>query len=157
MRVCCEDLTTGLHINELAEAPHTCHHLITVTACYRSTSWRGRCQSRCVHCLSQINELVVACHSCQSRCVQGLLQINKLAGACHSCQSRCVHCLLQINELAGACHSCKSRHYSGLAVDLHNDARSQEYIDKCNAMGGLGIDEHNHIHCQFYDGPHPNW
>ena len=63
---------------------------------------------------------------------------------------------MQINELAGACHSCTSRHYSGLAVDLHNDARSAEYLRKCTAMGGWGQDESNHIHCQFYDQPHPN-
>ena len=106
------------------------------TACYRSTSWRGRATA-------VSHDVFTACY--------------RLTGWRGCCQSRCVHCLLQINELAGACHSCKSRHYSGLAVDLHNDARSQEYIDKCNAMGGLGIDEHNHIHCQFYDGPHPNW
>ncbi|KAK7090334.1 hypothetical protein V1264_010146 [Littorina saxatilis] len=61
-----------------------------------------------------------------------------------------------INELAGACHTCTSRHYSGLAVDLHNDARSAEYLHKCTAMGGWGQNEGNHIHCQFYDAPHPN-
>ncbi|MCI3756291.1 hypothetical protein MQA17_25540, partial [Escherichia coli] len=62
-----------------------------------------------------------------------------------------------VNELAGACHSCQSRHYSGLAVDLHNDARSSEYLSTCTSMGGWGQDEGNHIHCQFYDGTHPNW
>lgn len=61
-----------------------------------------------------------------------------------------------INELAGACHSCTSRHYSGLAVDLHNDERSAEFLQKCTAMGGWGQNEGNHIHCQFYDQPHPN-
>ena len=63
---------------------------------------------------------------------------------------------MQINELAGACHSCHSRHYSGLAVDLHNGARSAEFLSKCAATGGWGQDEGNHIHCQFYDQPHPN-
>ncbi|KAK7102321.1 uncharacterized protein [Littorina saxatilis] len=62
-----------------------------------------------------------------------------------------------INELSGACHGCSSRHYSGLAVDLHNDARSSEYMTKCKTHGGLPLDEGNHIHCQFYDGAHPNW
>merc|ERR1711874_896777 len=56
-----------------------------------------------------------------------------------------------VNELAGACHSCTSRHYNGQAVDLHNDARSAEYMRECVAMGGWALDEHNHIHCQFYD------
>jgi hypothetical protein len=65
---------------------------------------------------------------------------------------------LQINELAGACHSCQSRHYSGLAVDLGiGDHRNAEYLQKCTEMGGWGQDEGSHIHCQFYDGPHPNW
>ncbi|GFO47803.1 peptidoglycan-binding domain 1 protein [Plakobranchus ocellatus] len=36
-----------------------------------------------------------------------------------------------VNELAGACHSCTSRHYNGQAVDLHNDARTREYLDTC--------------------------
>ncbi|XP_059173237.1 uncharacterized protein LOC131953855 [Physella acuta] len=36
-----------------------------------------------------------------------------------------------VNELAGACHSCGSRHYNGQAVDLHNDARSSEYLSTC--------------------------
>ena len=39
--------------------------------------------------------------------------------------------LLQVNELAGACHSCNSRHYRGQAVDLHNDARTGEYLTTC--------------------------
>ncbi|XP_070184422.1 uncharacterized protein [Littorina saxatilis] len=62
-----------------------------------------------------------------------------------------------INELAGACHSCQSRHYSGLAVDLHNDRRTSEYLRKCTQMGGWGQNEGSHVHCQFYDGRHPNW
>ncbi|KAK7090896.1 uncharacterized protein [Littorina saxatilis] len=61
-----------------------------------------------------------------------------------------------INELAGACHTCSSRHYSGLAVDLHNGARSAEFLQKCTSMGGWGQNEGDHIHCQFYDAPHPN-
>ncbi|KAK0057589.1 hypothetical protein Bpfe_013107 [Biomphalaria pfeifferi] len=56
-----------------------------------------------------------------------------------------------VNELAGACHSCNSRHYRGEAVDLHNDARSAEYLHTCTAMGGWGQNEGNHIHCQFTD------
>ncbi|CAL1546607.1 unnamed protein product [Lymnaea stagnalis] len=54
-----------------------------------------------------------------------------------------------VNELAGACHSCGSRHYQGMAVDLHNDARSAEYLATCTSMGGWGQNEGNHIHCQF--------
>ena len=85
------------------------------TACYRSTSWLGRCQSRCVHCLLQINGLAgalsvtvfTACYRstgwrgrCQSQCVHCLLQINGLVGAFSV--TVCVHCLLQVNGLAGA-------------------------------------------------------
>ncbi|KAK6176768.1 hypothetical protein SNE40_015003 [Patella caerulea] len=57
---------------------------------------------------------------------------------------------IHVNEISGACHSCTSRHYRGLAVDLHNDGRSSEYMSKCVAMGGWALDEGNHIHCQFY-------
>lgn len=65
---------------------------------------------------------------------------------------------IYITELCGACHSCQSRHYSGLAVDLDNPpARREGYLSLCSSMGGWGQDEGNHIHCQFYDGPHPNW
>ncbi|RUS86195.1 hypothetical protein EGW08_006041, partial [Elysia chlorotica] len=53
-------------------------------------------------------------------------------------------------ELAGACHSCTSRHYNGQAVDLHNDARTSEYLRTCESMGGWAQDEGNHVHCQFY-------
>ncbi|XP_055867488.1 uncharacterized protein LOC106073623 [Biomphalaria glabrata] len=56
-----------------------------------------------------------------------------------------------VNELAGACHTCGSRHYNGQAVDLHNDARSTEYLQTCTAMHGWGQNEGDHIHCQFYD------
>merc|ERR1719277_724655 len=56
-----------------------------------------------------------------------------------------------VNELAGACHSCNSRHYRGQAVDLHNDARTSEYLSTCTSMNGWGQDEGNHVHCQFYD------
>lgn len=56
-----------------------------------------------------------------------------------------------VNELAGACHSCSSRHYNGQAVDLHNDARTSEYLRTCVTMGGWSQDEGDHVHCQFYD------
>lgn len=56
-----------------------------------------------------------------------------------------------VNELAGACHSCTSRHYNGQAVDLHNDARTSEYLRTCESMGGWAQDEGDHVHCQFYD------
>ncbi|XP_076435368.1 uncharacterized protein LOC143275273 [Babylonia areolata] len=63
-----------------------------------------------------------------------------------------------INELAGACHSCTSRHYSGLAVDLHKfPGHYQRYMKACTDAGGWALEERNHVHCQFYDTPHPNW
>lgn len=64
-----------------------------------------------------------------------------------------------INELAGACHSCRSRHYSGLAVDLHrpNEAYRKLYMSQCVRHGGWALNEATHVHCQFKDGPHPNW
>ncbi|KAL8602580.1 hypothetical protein ACOMHN_017553 [Nucella lapillus] len=66
--------------------------------------------------------------------------------------------IVQINELAGACHSCNSRHFSGLAVDLHKYAsRKATYISRCRTHSGYPIEERNHIHCQFYDGRHPNF
>ncbi|ESO89872.1 hypothetical protein LOTGIDRAFT_234011 [Lottia gigantea] len=57
---------------------------------------------------------------------------------------------IHVNEIAGACHTCNSRHYRGLAVDLHNDGRSSEYITECQKLGGFAQDEGNHIHCQLY-------
>nr|KAG5708191.1 hypothetical protein BaRGS_021125 [Batillaria attramentaria] len=41
----------------------------------------------------------------------------------------------------------------------HQAHRSQraEYLSKCVSYGGWAQDEGNHIHCQMYDGPHPNW
>lgn len=56
---------------------------------------------------------------------------------------------LYINELAGACHSCGSKHYTGNAVDLRKEGRATEYITTCRQMGGVGIDEGTHVHCQF--------
>lgn len=56
---------------------------------------------------------------------------------------------VKVNELAGACHSCTSKHYQGLAIDLGYGSRNREYINTCNNLGGIGIDERNHIHCQF--------
>ncbi|KAL3885720.1 hypothetical protein ACJMK2_025765 [Sinanodonta woodiana] len=60
------------------------------------------------------------------------------------------HGQVHVNEIAGACHHCTSDHYSGRAVDLHNDARSSEYISKCKAVGGTPLDEGNHIHCSVH-------
>ncbi|CAG5125935.1 unnamed protein product, partial [Candidula unifasciata] len=56
---------------------------------------------------------------------------------------------VKVNEFAGACHSCTSKHYDGLAIDLDDGPRNQEYINTCRNLGGRGIDERNHIHCQF--------
>ncbi|KAK6185079.1 hypothetical protein SNE40_007397 [Patella caerulea] len=56
---------------------------------------------------------------------------------------------IYVTSIAGACHSCNSRHYRGLAVDLRRQGRFSEYIRKCNSMGGRGIDERTHIHCQL--------
>ncbi|BFZ14403.1 hypothetical protein BsWGS_17441 [Bradybaena similaris] len=56
---------------------------------------------------------------------------------------------VKVNEIAGACHSCTSKHYQGLAIDLDDGPRDREFINTCNSMGGLGIDERSHIHCQF--------
>ena len=67
------------------------------------------------------------------------------------------HSLTQIDELAGGCHSCTSRHYSGLAVDLHRDRRTPDYIRKCQEMEGKVRAERKFIHCQFRDGIHPSW
>ncbi|KAL3885718.1 hypothetical protein ACJMK2_025763 [Sinanodonta woodiana] len=60
------------------------------------------------------------------------------------------HGRIHVNEIAGACHHCGSDHYSGRAVDLHNDARSSEYMSKCRAIGGTPLDEGNHIHCSVH-------
>ncbi|BFZ14401.1 hypothetical protein BsWGS_17440 [Bradybaena similaris] len=56
---------------------------------------------------------------------------------------------VKVNEIAGACHSCTSKHYQGLAIDLDDGPRDREFTNTCNNLGGYGIDERNHIHCQF--------
>lgn len=57
-----------------------------------------------------------------------------------------------VNELAGACHTCRSLHYQGRAVDIEpakSKAKTQSMIDLCFDMQGLGVNETNHIHCEF--------
>ncbi|BFZ14404.1 hypothetical protein BsWGS_17443 [Bradybaena similaris] len=56
---------------------------------------------------------------------------------------------VEVHELAGACHSCTPTHYQGLAVDLFNGPREQEYMDTCRNMGGTAQNEVEHIHCHF--------
>ncbi|XP_059172121.1 uncharacterized protein LOC131953101 [Physella acuta] len=56
---------------------------------------------------------------------------------------------VKVNEIAGACHSCTSKHYSGTAIDLDDGPRDAEYMTACRNIGGVAIDEGNHIHCQF--------
>ena len=58
----------------------------------------------------------------------------------------------QVNELAGACHTCRSLHYQGRAVDIDpakSKAKTQSMIDLCFDMQGFGVNETNHIHCEF--------
>jgi len=58
--------------------------------------------------------------------------------------------LFQVNEVAGACHSCRSVHYLGRAVDMDFSPGDAEYmVNICTDMGGWGLDEKSHVHCQF--------
>ncbi|ESO90851.1 hypothetical protein LOTGIDRAFT_163736 [Lottia gigantea] len=54
-----------------------------------------------------------------------------------------------ITSITGACHSCTSKHYLGRAVDIRRNGPYSSYVTKCNQLGGRGIDEGTHIHCQF--------
>ncbi|ESO90852.1 hypothetical protein LOTGIDRAFT_233609 [Lottia gigantea] len=54
-----------------------------------------------------------------------------------------------ITSIAGACHGCNSKHYLGRAVDVRRNGPYPSYVTKCNQLGGRGIDERTHIHCQF--------